>query len=147
MPLIGLRYDPPTHGWLTLRLTVGDKTVVIDASDVPNNPVQDLVAAIESAAGGTASSVWWHLEPDGYFTSFRPVGSEIQFNLQFAARSERHQMKSIISVRGTRGEVLLPFWRFLRDFESRSYPEPSWPCIDFSRMQAIKTSIGIISDV
>jgi hypothetical protein len=146
MPLIGLQYDPPSHGWLTLRLTAGDKTVVIDASDVPNNPVQELIAALEAAASGAESSVWWHLEPDGYFTNFRPVGSEVHFSLEFAARSEKRKVEPIVSVRGSKAEVLLPFWRFLRDFESRSYQEPSWPSIDFSRMQAIKKILSTASE-
>jgi hypothetical protein len=123
-------------------LTAGDKAVVIDASDVPNNPLQELVAALEAAASGKESSVWWHLEPDGYFTNFKPEGSEVQFNLELATRSERRLAESIISVRGSKAEVLLPFWRFLRDFESQSYREPNWPKLDFSRMQGIKASIG-----
>jgi hypothetical protein len=146
MSLIGLRYDPPAHGWLTLRLTAGDGTVVIDASDVPNNPLQDLIAALEAAAAGAESSVWWHLEPDGYFMNFKPVGHEIHFSLQFATRSERHLAESIVSVSGSKAEILLPFWRFLRDFESRAHQEPNWPSLDFSRMQAIKASIGTASE-
>ena len=128
---------------MTLRLTAGEKTVVIDASDVPNNPLQDLVVALEAAAAGTESSVWWHLEPDGYFTTFKPIGTEVQFNLEFATRSERRLAEHIASACGSKAEILLPFWRFLRDFESHSYQEPHWPSIDFSRMQFIKTSIGV----
>jgi len=142
MPPIGLRHDAPSHGWLTLRLTAGDKTVTIDASDVPNNPLQDLIAAIEAAATGTESSVWWHLEPDGYFTNFKPAGSEIHFSVEFATRSEKRLAQCVVSVSGKREEVLLPFWRFLREFQSHSYQEPHWPSVDFSRMQAIKLSIG-----
>ena len=146
MPLIELRFDPPSHGWLTLRLTAADKTVVINASDVPNNPLQELIAAVEAAASGMESSVWWHLEPDGYFMSFKPLGSEIQFNLEFAARSERRLSESIVSLSGSKPAVLLPFWRFLRDFQSRTYQEPNWPNIDYSRMQVIKAGIGIASE-
>ena len=147
MPLIEIQYDQPSHGWLTLRLTVGSRTVEIDASDVPNNPVQELVAALEAAAEGSESSVWWHLEPDGYFANFEPVGSEVRFNLAFAKRSDRRNVAPIVSVTGSKAEILLPFWRFLRDFESRPHQEPDWPHVDFSRLQAIKTSIGAASAV
>jgi len=146
MPLIELRFDPPSHGWLTLRLTAADKTVVIDASDVPNNPLQELIAALEAAASGMESSVWWHLEPDGYFMNFKPVGSETQFNLEFATRSERRLSETIVSVSGSKAGVLLPFWRFLRDFQSRTYQEPNWPNLDYSRMQVIKAGIGAASE-
>ena len=141
MPIIALRYKPPSHGWLALTVAAADQTVVIDASDVPNNPVQDLVVAIEAAATGAESSVWWHLEPDGYFTTFKAQGQEIHFSIDFAARSDRRLTKPVLSVSGTKAEILLPFWRLLREFESRSYEDPNWPSVDFSRMQAIRSRI------
>ena len=141
MRLIELRYDPPSHGWLTLHLTADSKRIVIDASHVPNNPLQELVVALETVARGRESAVWWHLEPDGYFTTFKPLGSEVRFNLEFAAGSVRQLARPIVSLTGPKAQVLLPFWRFLRDFQSRSYQESDWPEVDFSRMEAVKTSI------
>jgi hypothetical protein len=142
MTHISLKHKPPSHGWLSLALRVGDQVVEIDASDVPNNPVQDLLAAVEGAALGCPASVWLNLEPDGYFMHFTPVGAEVEFKLEYATRSQPSLARLVLSGSGSRSEVLLPFWRFLRDFQSRSYPEPHWPRVDFGRIGAIKRHIA-----
>jgi hypothetical protein len=139
---IKIRHQSPTHGWLLLRLSVEDHSVQIDASDVPNNPIQDLIEAVEQAATGTESIVWWHLEPHGYFMHFTPVGHEIEFRLEYAPRSDKSRSQAVLSVQSGRTEILLPFWRFLRDFQSRAYSEPHWPEVNFERLTAIKAAIA-----
>jgi len=146
MQHISIRHKPPSHGWLQLELSVEGQSVGIDASGVPNNPIQELVEALEYAASGSESRVWWHLEPDGYFMHFIPVGKEIEFRLEFAPRSERSRSRAILSFQGGRAEVLLPFWRFLREFQSHSYVEPHWPSVSYERILAIKAAIGGASE-
>jgi len=116
--------------------------IVIVASDVPNNPVQELLEALESAARGNEAKVWWHLEPDGYYMRFFSIGDEIKFVLEFAEESKSNCAKNVLSVQGTRAEVLLPFWRFLRDFQSNNYFEPDWPSVDFGRIAVVREAIG-----
>ncbi len=142
MPHINVKCNPPSHGWLTLELNVDDHTIEIAASDVPNNPIQELLFALDSAAHGMEASVWWNLEPDGYFMRFTPVGPEVEFALDFASRSERAQAKPVLSTRGSRRTVLLPFWRLVRDFQSCSYQEPHWPSVNYERIHAIKSSLA-----
>jgi hypothetical protein len=142
VPRIRIQHTPPSHGWLSLQLSVGDRHVSIDASDVPNNPVQELVDALDLAASGASAQVWWHLEPDGWFMSFEPDGDDVRLQLDFAPHSERSRAQPALRLRGPRAEILLPFWRFLRDFQSRAYPEPHWPAVDYRRMPAIKNRLG-----
>lgn len=115
---------------------------MIDASDVPNNPIQQLVDALDLAASGAQSCVWWHLEPDSYFMHFAPHQDEITFTLSYAPGREQRPSNEVASVRGSRPDILLPFWRFLRQFQSHDYAEPHWPSVDYQRMAAIKRSIG-----
>lgn len=72
MAVLHIAYEAPEHGWLTVTVTVAGKALVIDASDVPNNPVQDLIAALDAASQGTESCVSWPLEPDAYVTYLQP---------------------------------------------------------------------------
>jgi len=142
MQRIRIQHTPPSHGWVSLRLSVGDQSVAIDASDVPNNPIQDLVDAIDLVACGVHSQVWWHLEPDGYFMRFEPIGNDVLFRLDFAPRSERRLAEPVLSLRGSRAEVLLPFFRFLREFQSHAYREPHWPEVHYERLFAVKAQLG-----
>ena len=143
MQRIQIRHDAPSHGWLPLRLSVSGHEIDIIVSDVPNNPIQELLEALESAARGREASVWLHLEPDGYFMRFSPIGDEINLLLEFAAASKSSRAEDVLSVQGSRVEILLPFWRFLRDFQSYDYSEPDWPRVDYGRIAAVKEAIGV----
>ena len=139
---IRVTHKPPRDGWLRLELAIEGRTIELDVSDVPNNPVQELLDAIDGAASGTATSVWWHLEPDGYLMYFLPIEGDIDFTLAFAPRSEQRSAQVIASTRGGRRKILMPFLGFLRDFQARSYQEPHWPPVDFHRLQAVKARLN-----
>lgn len=140
-PAIRISYAPPSHGWLTLTVSVNEQAVEIDASDVPNNPVEDLLSALELAANGVPSSVWWHLEPAGYFMYFTPINGSIHFKIEYVAHSEQAQGKSVVEISGSPAQILLPFWRFVREFQTHEFEEPHWPVIDWNRILAVKDSI------
>lgn len=142
-----VRHEAPSHGWLPLRLNVNGIDVDIVASDVPNNPVQELLDALESVARGNEASIWWHLEPDGYFMRFFPNGDEVMFVLELAPESKESRAEVVLSFQGTRVEVLLPLWRFLRDFQSRQYSEEDWPNVDYRRIASIREMIGVSREV
>jgi hypothetical protein len=142
MSHIELKYEPPSSGWLRLHLNVDGKIFEIDASNVPNNPIHDLAEAIEKAAQGHPSFVWWHLEPDGYFMHFVPVGDKIDFRLDYAPNSDRFGVRPVASAQDEREKILILFWRFLRSFQSHQYNKPDWTATDATRMQAIKAKIA-----
>lgn len=141
MQSISIRYDPPVNGWLRIFLHIGVHHVVIDASDVPNNPVQELMDALDSIASGRKATVWWNLEPDGYFMHFEPKNDRINFFLEFSSNSDVRHSHPVVTAQGTAAEILLPFWRFLRDFQSRDYPEMHWPEVCCQRVSIIKDNI------
>ena len=70
---VTVTYEPPEHGWVKLRLTIVDREIEIDASDVPNNPVQELAVAVREMSEGRNASVWWHLEPRWFVMSFKHI--------------------------------------------------------------------------
>jgi hypothetical protein len=126
---------------MTLSLRVGEQRIEFVASDVPNNPIQELADALDLAVRGIHAQVWWHLEPYGYFMRFEPVGDEVFFQLDFALCSKRKSATPVLTFRGTRAEVLLPFWRFLREFQSHAYTEPHWPSVRYENLPAIKAKL------
>ena len=60
---IAVTYEPPKHGWVKVRVTIADQELEIDASDVPNNPVQEMAIAVRETSEGRNAPVWWYLEP------------------------------------------------------------------------------------
>ena len=138
MPLLQIAYTPPNHGWLALTLTLDGKIIEIDASDVPNNPVQDLLAALEDIARGIDSSVWWNLEPAGYFMYFQSVAGEVLLRIEYAEHGKRSSAKVVAMIQGSPAQVLKPLWHFLREFQSHSFAEPHWPHVNYERVHDIK---------
>lgn len=141
MQRISIQHSPPKYGWLTLSLCVGSQEFVIDASDVPNNPVQELLSALEEASAGRTAAVWWNLEPDGYFMRFEPTVDGMQFRLEYSRNSNVNGVSIIATLHGTVAEVLLPFWSFLREFQSRNYSEMHWPVVCYKRISIIRDNI------
>ena len=137
MSPITVRFDPPSHGWLTLYVGVGERTFCIDAADMPNNPVQALVDALDLAASHKASSVWWNLEPGSYWMEFVPQGERVAFRLRYAKQGDATKATTQATLLGSRDEVILPFWRFLQAFQTARFAEPDWPDVHFERMACI----------
>ena len=113
----------------------------MDDSDVPNNPVQELINALDNVANGREATVWWNLERDGYFMHFEPTNGRIDFCLEFSSNSDFHHGHPVVTAQGTAAEVLLPFWRFLRDFQSYGYQEIHWLGVCYQRVSIIKDNI------
>jgi hypothetical protein len=142
MQLIRINHLAPSHGWLKLNLTLGAKNLEINASDVPNNPIQDLITALDIASRGADSFVWWHLEPAGYFLYFHSVADEVRLKLDYADNSERSHAENIVTLQGSKERILLPFWRFVRKFQSYRYQEPDWPALDYRLLAEIKSRLS-----
>jgi len=147
MPLIHIAYRPPEHGWLALTLTLDGKVINIDASDVPNNPLQELLVALEDIARGIDTSVWWHMEPASYFMYFQRVADEVQLRLEYADESQRSRAKEVATVQGSMTRIVTPFWRFLREFQSHAFAEPHWPDVDYDRIHTIKLLLDASGEI
>jgi hypothetical protein len=138
MSLLNLTFGTPIYGWLPVRFEAGSNVVEFPASDVPNNPIQNLIEALENALQGAEASVWWNQEPDGYYFKFLPNKEEIEFQVLFAVDSKENAQSEVAAVKGDKAQVLLPIWRALRKFESCHSVEPHWPHVDYSRLALIK---------
>jgi hypothetical protein len=138
---IRIAFSPPEHGWLRLSLDVDGTHVDIDASDVPNNPIQQLVDAMDATTRGHAALVWLNLEPDGYFLHFEPAGDRVRLRLDFASESLAANSRTIVTLECSKSEALLPLWRFVRKFQSCGYREPHWPDVDYHALDDIERRI------
>ena len=115
----------PEHGWVNIKLSHKETEIEFDASDVPNNPISELIRAIEAALNGIDALVWWNLEPAGYYFKFKNFGSELEFEVLYSISSTESQAQSILVVQGSCHELLVILWRALRKFETFNHKEPN----------------------
>ncbi len=124
-----------------MSIEINDTRIEIDASDVPNNPIQELIDALDACVRGQAARVWWHLEPDGYFLHFEPIHDRMQLRIDFAPESQAARSREILTLEDDARTVLLPFWRFIRNFQSGDYREPHWPEVDYRVLDDVRHRI------
>lgn len=145
---IKLEFFQPEHGWLLCKLDLGNKTIEIDASDVPNNPIENLIECFWKCCRGDSCEVWWHLEPAGYYFQFKPVQSKIDFKVLYSPNSSTTSKTVIFEKVLDMKAFLLMLWRSIKKFSSYNIVEPHWPPTDMSEMERIKVKIEeVVSDV
>jgi hypothetical protein len=73
-----LKFGDIAHGWLPFALSTNDGEFVIDASDIPIDPVLQIIKAVEEVCLYQAvSEAWFSLEPNYYKIIFEPLYEKI----------------------------------------------------------------------
>ncbi len=123
-----IKFGDTHHGWIPISVSVGDQTVEIEASDIPRDPISELIDAIENCfLHNSESEAWLHLEPHYYKWHFFPDGEFVELKLYLVLlRSSRtmpgnDELKETLELeyRGSYKEVLFTLWRSLKEFISR----------------------------
>ena len=83
-PRLNIIFGEPMHGWLPVVFTAGDFKLDMDASDVPVDPLAQLVDALMKAIKGLKSEVLWHLEPNGFYFTFEPQKDEYLVRIEYS---------------------------------------------------------------
>ncbi len=143
MPWLKLVLEQPRHGWLQVHVTSALGAVAFIASDVPNNPVMDLISALGLALREENSLAWWNLEPDGYYFEFTPSDQNVRLSVSFAHNSARNRRQEVFSISGTKQEILLPIWRALQCFVSLDVQERDWRQGDYAELLSIGKALRI----
>lgn len=121
-----LSFAKPQNGWLPTTLEVDCKIIEFCASDVPNNPIEELIYCLSRTLNNIESSVWWHLEPAGYFFYFKPDNDRLQFIVTFSKDSNKLKQDEVITILYEPKDILLPLWRGLKMFTSYNPCKPDW---------------------
>jgi hypothetical protein len=124
-----IKLGQPEHGWLPVELTYGEFELQFTASDIPVNPIDQLISGIKQITKGISTQVWWHLEPEGYYFHFEK-GSDI-FTLRVSfARNETAEKELIFETKGNYDRIIMPFYRCVKNFFSKEIEEVHWPVPD-----------------
>jgi hypothetical protein len=125
----------PRNGWVSVSLCIGSEELEFSASDVPNNPIEELIGAMLDVSVNREATVWWHLEPDGYYFELSPIQEQVQLRVLFAEHSRRDRRREVACIAGSKQDILLPLWRGLRQFQSFDVMEPHWPGVRYGALE------------
>ncbi|WP_210465382.1 hypothetical protein [Rufibacter roseolus] len=116
----------PEHGWLPVNLAFENFDLQFEASDVPANPVDQLITSLRNVIKGIKTEVWWHLEPQGYYFEFERIGNEYSIGIYFA-NSDISDRRKVFVLTGSFNSLILPIYRAILKFIDKSYEEINWP--------------------
>lgn len=142
---IHLEFGAPEHGWLPTRFSYNDFNLELDISDVPVDPMVLLCDALIEITKGIQEPgpILWHLEPYCYYLQLNKTDTGYKASV---LESDQFDGPARLAkeITGTFVEIILPLYRSLRAFWSKSYKPPHWEELDPNRIKILTELIGVI---
>jgi hypothetical protein len=138
--VITIHFGKPEHGWLPVSFSAGAFKLVLDASDVPINPIELLCDALTQFLGGVDSSVLWNLEPAICLFSFNRQDTEVILTIAEAA-SYDSQCRDILRLSGTISSLITPFYHAIRAFEAHEFSDAHWPVVSKEKVDLLASLV------
>jgi hypothetical protein len=115
--------ESPQHGFMSLRLTSGQESFVTVVSYTPYDSLRDLVDALCGVLDSDYDAiVKWNGEPEEF--DFKLVAHDDSAQLDIIRypdhRRSQQLASTVFSFRGSKLEMCWPFWKELRDLQSRT---------------------------
>jgi hypothetical protein len=139
-----LSFGKPSAGWLPVRLEVDGKAIEFAASDVADDPLEQLCNSLLDVAAGRRSKTEWFLEPDCYEFNFIPSEGQVILEVELVEKRASNQedlpekRSQELRWSGSPGALVLSFWRALKKSQSNFAGEAEWlpfPIQIFSRLE------------
>ncbi len=130
----------PKHGWLPIEVRLPNFELIFGASDVLNDPLQELLdGMIDLNSGRSAKIVFW-LEPSAYFFRFERLDAKYTLTI-----SETNYMNDIDDVgeiikviQGNYKQIIFPIVNTLVEFSTYSYENEHWPsALDLRKLEQV----------
>ncbi|MCW8876133.1 MAG: hypothetical protein OQK04_12310 [Kangiellaceae bacterium] len=136
-----IKFREPNHGWLPVEIEHQGNSWQFDASDVPLDPIHTLVTVLNSLFTGRDGEVWWHLEPDGYFLSFKAHDGKCTVRFDFSDESRKARSDLKFEFDDSIENIVVPLWREVKKFYSYGYCEPHWPPENKNELKALSEHV------
>lgn len=121
-----VEFTAPENGWTVVKLSSGDESYQFFPSHVPYNSFGELIKALLNIIDGVPdATVYWNDEPVEHKFVFTTDSKRVDFKVYEIIKSviAGNVGKERFSFVGSLYEVLRPFWKGLRDMQSRQSSE------------------------
>ena len=137
---IKIEFGLPEHGWLPVDLRHGEFELKFMASDVPVNPIDQLISGISQITKGITAEVWWYLEPEGYYLNFDTKGVEYNLRISFA-KNDTAAKELLYETQGEYEDIVMPFYRSIKNFFTQTIEESHWPKTDKNKIEKLTNTV------
>lgn len=123
--LISIVLGTTEHGWLPVDFNYKDFHLDFEASDVLNDPIEELYTAVTKLQDNEVKRTTWWLEPMSYFFDFERKGQSIVLTIIETddLLDESTDKTQLIKITADDKEILEPFRAVLKQFSLQTYEE------------------------
>jgi hypothetical protein len=135
-----ITFGAPKHGWLPVDFRYKDFHLDFEASDVLNDPIEELFCAVTKIQDNEIRRITWWLEPGAYFFDFEKKGQFLTLTIIETddLHSKNIDNAQLITITGNDKEMFEPIRISLRQFSSKTYEENHWPYyLDKNKIQSL----------
>ena len=135
---IEIEFGNPKHGWLPTVLKFENYKLELEISDVPRNPMTQLCDSLIQLVKGINNPdvIPWHLEPYCYYLEFKKVDTNFELAI-LESENIDGPTKQTFEIKGVFETVIMPFYRGLKNFNSKSYKPPHWDELNSDRINEL----------
>jgi len=144
MDKISFKLGVPEAGWLPVHLVTDAFEINVDASDVPKDPLEELISSIILLCSNVNEppDVMWHLEPFCYYFRFKKVNSTYLLTI-LSSEYYDGPKKIEFEIMGTFDSIIMPIYRGIKAFASFDYKDGLWPAIEMERIDKLKRVVTL----
>lgn len=126
---ISIAFGTPKHGWLPVNFHHKDFHLNFDASDVLNDPIEEIYNVVAKLQDGEHRQVIWWLEPGAYFFDIEKKGQTILLTISETEdlHSENANKTFLHSIAGDNEQIINPFRIALKQFCLQTHEGSHWP--------------------
>jgi len=117
-------FDEPEHGWIEITMSADDEQFMLIPSHVPYDSITELTVALNKILEGySEATVRWNEEPAEYEFVFRVSDGSLNLDVyEVISVQGGIRRNSVFNFIGPRDQLLISFWRALRELQGRYDP-------------------------
>ncbi|OJJ12693.1 hypothetical protein BKI51_00950 [Alphaproteobacteria bacterium AO1-B] len=138
------QFGAPQFGWLPIQIAFDDFQLQTHISCIPENSIDVLILAMMGAMDGGKAEVQLNTEPSLYYVRFAPHENAkylLRIEYSESGSSSTLERELLLETTGDESEIILPFWRACRQFESMTYKDAHWPRCSSNMLTALSKRI------
>lgn len=133
---LNIDFGTPEHGWLPVKIAFNEFRLAFEASDVPANPMDQLISSVRSVIKGIKTEVWWHSEPQGYYLELEKFSDDYTLTISLA-KSEDSDRETIFKVNGSYNSLIMPIYRAIKKLADKKHDPQNWHTIDKTELEKL----------
>ena len=123
-----INFGEPKHGWLPVDLHYEEFKIEFDASNVLNDPMNELLNALINIENGGSRQITWWLEPAAYYFDLKK--DKLNYILSILEteniNNSNDKRKTVKIIEGNYNQIIAPIKKSLFNFCTKTYEEKHW---------------------